>query len=30
MDFTTETVTQLQGVPAYIEAVMENPIKEGE
>ncbi len=29
MAFTTETVTQLQGVPAYIEAVMENPIKEG-
>jgi multicomponent K+:H+ antiporter subunit D len=29
MAFTTETVTQLQGVPAYIEAVMDNPIKEG-
>lgn len=27
MAFTTETVTQLQQVPVYIEAVMENPIK---
>jgi hypothetical protein len=25
MEFTTETATQLQQVPQYIEAVLENP-----
>jgi hypothetical protein len=30
MEFTTETATQLQNVPKYIEAVLENPLTGGE